>query len=87
MGDGSQGSSAPSYLKKSSRSGSLPISRSKNSKYGRMDDSILEMADNFDDNTEADETGQDVLNNDNSSGRAVRKTTTVYIKYDQRDAP
>lgn len=87
MGDGSQGSSAPSYLKKSSRNGSLPISCSKNSKYGRMDDSILEMAGNFDDNTETDETGREVLNDDNSSGRAIWKTTTVYIKYDQRGAP
>lgn len=85
MGDSSGDASNPSYMKKHSdlnhTFGSVPVGRGKKSKYGRMDDSVLEMTQNYDDSKDdMHEEAQEVQQDDNSE-RAIWKTTAVHVSY------
>lgn len=82
MGDSSLGgNSGPSYLKRGSGQhtfGSAPVSRGKKSKYGRMDESILEMTNNYEDMKGG---AQEHTKEDDDSERAIWRTRAVTVEY------
>ena len=83
MSDSSDGgSSGPNYLKNKNSDqhtfGSVPVSRNKKGKYGRMDESILEMTGNFDDVKGG---AQEHIREVDDSERAIWQTRTVTVEY------